>query len=122
MKQRDPRQHDRKHLDFIRSLPCCVCLNSVETEAAHVRMSDAMSAKINPGVGAKPHDRWTVPLCSQHHREQHADGDERAFWHWHCINPLWLALVLHSVTGNHYAARRAIEAHHINANDPFWRR
>lgn len=110
MRQKNPRQKNEKHLGFIRELPCCVCLNPIETEAAHVRMSDAMAGKVNSGVGAKPHDFFTVPLCGRHHRMQHS-GSERDFWNLVGINPFYLGLVLHSVSGDHDTATMVVVAH-----------
>lgn len=101
MRLKDPRQHDEAHLDFIRSLPCCICLNPIETQAAHLRFSDARVAKPNAGVGQKPHDRWTVPLCGREHTEQHEAGDERSWWASKGIDPIFLALALYSVSGDY---------------------
>jgi hypothetical protein len=39
LRQRSPRQHDNKRLEFIRSLPCCICADDTTTEAAHIRMT-----------------------------------------------------------------------------------
>ena len=50
MSQRQPRQHDEKHLAFIRTLPCVVCGNDIETEAAHIRMMDPTVAKPMTGI------------------------------------------------------------------------
>lgn len=71
MRQRTPRERDEAHLKFICSLPCLVCGDDTSVEAAHIRFTDLSVAKDNPGVGQKPHDYWTIPLCGQHHREQH---------------------------------------------------
>lgn len=111
MRQRDPRQRDDKHLDFIRGLPCAACLDNTATEAAHVRLSDARAAKTNPGVGQKPHDRWAVPLCSTHHRDQHLNN-ENEWWVIWGIDPCYLALALHSVSGDHEAGEMIIRAYH----------
>lgn len=59
-----------EHLAWIRSLPCAIrdgtsCTGS---QAAHVRMNTG------GGMGMKPPDRWTVPLCHEHHHEQHQIG------------------------------------------------
>jgi len=94
-----PRRHDDRHLDFVRALPCVVCGNDIETEAAHIRYGDRRAAKGNPGMGAKPDDSWTVPLCGRHHREQHA-MNEKLFWEEHEIDPLFVALALSNVTGD----------------------
>lgn len=61
-----------KHLEFVRSLPCCVCLNP-ESVAAHIRIGT------DGGMGLKPSDFYTVPLCHACHTKQHNKG-ERTFW------------------------------------------
>lgn len=54
------------HREWIRSLPCCVPGCREPSVCAHVRQNSG------GGMGMKPHDRWTVPLCDKHHKEQHA--------------------------------------------------
>ena len=109
MSQRDPRQKINAHLAFIRSLPCIVCRERTETEeAAHVRMRDPEIAKQGPGHSSKSHDFYTVPLCGQHHRDQHAMG-EREFWDEAGIDPVKKALALYAHTGDHAAGCRIIE-------------
>lgn len=103
------RRRDEKHLDFIRSLPCVICRNNIETEACHIRFSDARIGKLNPGVGARPHDFFTVPLCGKHHREQH-QGSEPKFWQSHNIDPILLALMLYAISGDSEEAERIIYA------------
>lgn len=97
---KNPRVRDEKHLAFIRKLPCCVCKNDISTEAAHIRFSDARVDKVNAGVGQKPDDAWTLPLCSECHRKQHAQN-ERKFWHDAGIDAIFYAMALHRVTGDH---------------------
>lgn len=97
---RQPRIKDEKHLAFIRTLPCLVTGNEIETEACHIRYSDAKAGKFNPGVGAKPDDRWTVPLSSTLHREQHSMGEKR-FWESYGIDPIEIAKQLYAVSGDH---------------------
>jgi hypothetical protein len=100
---RAPRAHDEGHLDAIRQCPCLVC--GVEgVEAAHVRLTSAAHDKPNPGMAAKPDDRWCVPLCPEHHREQHSVG-ELSFWKEHGIDPLIVADRLHKVSPNVEAMR-----------------
>jgi Protein of unknown function (DUF968) len=101
------RVRSKKHLDFVRSLPCAICADNVTVEAAHVRFSDRDVAKRQTGMGEKPDDAWTVPLCGSHHREQH-DGNERAFWGKHGINPIFLAQAIYRVSGDHDAALQII--------------
>ena len=66
---------DKKHLEFIRQLPCAVCGTNYLIDAAHVRF-------IAPcGVGLKPGDNNTAPLCRPHHTEQHQwPTGEEAWW------------------------------------------
>jgi hypothetical protein len=94
---RQPRQHSEKHLDFIRGLPCLVCQDNTSTEAAHIRGASRRSGKRHVGKGEKPDDKWTVPLCGVHHREQHHVG-ESAFWLGQ--DPFFVALALWAATGN----------------------
>lgn len=96
-----------QHLERVRQLPCAVCLNPIETEAAHVRFSDARIGKTNPG-GKKPDDKFTVPLCSRHHREQHQMGDERAFWDKYNRDPILLALAIYAADDHEEAERIVI--------------
>lgn len=110
MTLKSPRQHNERHLDFIRSLPCVCCMNNIETEAAHIRFSDARAAKDNAGVGAKPDDSWTVPLCGDHHRIQHHMGSEKRFWAQYGIDPIFLAMALYRVSGDHERGLKVIQA------------
>lgn len=97
------------HLAFIRSLPCLACGDNTSTEAAHVRMSDYTVAKYNPGMGQKPEDCFTVPLCSQCHRNQHFEG-EVIFWSLRNIDPVKKALALYAYSGNHNLAGQVVRA------------
>lgn len=98
--QRRPRQFAPDHLAFIRTLPCVVCGDDVTVEAAHVRMQDPSVAKPMTGIGTKPDDRFTVPLCGLHHRDQHLNN-ERAWWETQGIDPVKKALALYSVSGDY---------------------
>jgi hypothetical protein len=106
--KRSPRQHIEKHLGFLRQLECCVCGNNIETQAAHLRFSDASVVKENPGVGQKAHDFWCLPLCGKHHDEQHRAGDERDWWASKGIDPIKLAMTLYVHTDDHARASLAI--------------
>lgn len=106
MKQ--PRQRDETHLRYLRTLDCCVCHNNISTEATHIRMSDASIGKVNPGVGAKPSDKYAVPLCGECHRKQHAMGDERKFWASVRIDPIAVAKQLYAVSGNYEQGCRVV--------------
>ena len=97
---RQPRQHADKHLDFVRSLPCLVCGNDIESQAAHIRYADDRVAKRYVGKGEKPDDKFTVPLCDKDHRHQHS-MNEREYWEKAGIDAVFVALALWSVTGNY---------------------
>ncbi len=84
LRQRDPRVECPAFLAFLRRKPCCACGAPAPSHAAHIRFSDAAAGKINPGIGAKSHDRRAVPLCADCHLDapdaQHNVGNERKFW------------------------------------------
>lgn len=93
LRQRAPRERDEGHLNFIRSLPCCICRDDTSTEAAHIRTGSLAHGKNSTGMQEKSSDKWALPLCGKHHREQHA-MNEMAFWKQHGIDPFMLALTL----------------------------
>ena len=93
LRQRQPREKDAKHLDYVRSLPCAICKDNTSTEAAHIRTAALVHGKSHTGMAEKPSDRWAVPLCGKHHREQHS-MNENAFWSCYRINPFILAMTL----------------------------
>lgn len=106
-----PRQHNEAHLKFVRGLPCCVCGNPIETEAAHIRYARNELGKRPVGKGEKPDDVWTVPLCGHHHRDQHYVGEEM-FWHAYPRNPILIALALWAHTGQHEVGEQIVRAAH----------
>ena len=90
-RQRDPRIHDRQHLAYVRSQPCCVCGSTREVEAAHLKLRNPAIGKEPPGMQEKAHDRWVTPLCNYHHQSgilaQHKVGEERFWFEIHGRNP-----------------------------------
>lgn len=87
-------------------------------ECAHIRYSDARYDKNNPGVGARPDDRFTIPLSSYWHRlgahSQHNHGNEREWWEQRGIDPCKVALALWEVSGDLDAGERIVnEARHV---------
>lgn len=94
------------HLDFIRSLPCISCGDNICTEAAHIRYTDSSVAKMNAGIGAKPADYFTVPLCSECHLIQ--GKNEKEFWAVMGIDPVKKALALWAYSGNRELAIRLV--------------
>jgi hypothetical protein len=113
---RRPRKEDPKHLARIRQLPCAVCPgeNITATEAAHVRSSCLKYGKRGTGMGQKPDDKWTVPLCSAHHTGpggQHS-MNEMEFWRKHGIDdPFALAMALHDHSEDYETAVDIIALH-----------
>lgn len=91
-----PRIYLPDFLSWLRTLPCVICHNNIESQAAHIRYSDARIGKLNPGVGQKPHDYFALPLCQDCHSEQHG-MNEQAFWKKYERDPLLLALSLFAV-------------------------
>lgn len=101
MRQRQPRDRNDPHLKFIRTLPCLVCGNNIETQTAHVRMADRSVAKPMTGIAVKCDDRFVVPLCNREHGEQHDFGNEHEWWTRKGIDPIKAALALFSVSGDY---------------------
>jgi hypothetical protein len=99
----------RDHLKAIRLLPCAVCASRRSTEAAHVRSSNLRYGKQQAGLGTKPDDAWTVPLCADHHREQHQIG-EASFWEKHRVDPFVLALALWRASGDDAAMEQIVRS------------
>lgn len=73
------------HLRYVAEKPCVIC-GRPDVQAAHIRYTGA-------GVGLKPCDSFVVPLCIEHHQEQHS-MNERMFWHLYKIDPVARALPL----------------------------
>jgi hypothetical protein len=67
-----PQLRSDAHLRWIRGHNCS-CMGSGgcdgKIEAAHVRSGT------DGGMGVKPSDRYAIPLCGGHHREQHQIGE-----------------------------------------------
>lgn len=58
--------NDKKHLDFIRSLPCCVCMSHGPSDPHHLKGGPASG----PGercMFRRSTDQWAVPVCRVHH-------------------------------------------------------
>ena len=109
MTQRRPREKSDGHLGFVRQLACIICGDDTTTEAAHIRYSDSRVAKINSGLAQKPHDRFTLPLCGKHHKEQH-QHKEREWWEAKGIDPIFYALALYGCSGDHQTGSEIIRA------------
>ena len=69
----------RTHLEFVSQHGCTIC-GRTDVQSAHIRYTGA-------GMGMKPCDSFVVPLCIEHHQEQHS-MNERMFWHLYKKDPL----------------------------------
>lgn len=103
------RKIETEHCAFVRALPCCICGDDTSTECAHIRYGDQRVSKPQTGIGIRPDDCWTVPLCNKHHTEQHKSG-ERQWWFKIGKDPIFIAMALHRVSGDHAAGCRIVEA------------
>lgn len=83
------RVRDNGYLAYLRRQPCRIptlVKPSVLTpcggriDPAHLRYTDPKVGRSNPGLSCKSDDRWATSLCRRHHEEQHAYGNERAWW------------------------------------------
>lgn len=88
---KSPREKDPKYLGWVAALPCIACMfhqrYNRECQVAHVRTGSVEHNKRDTGMGEKPSDAWTLPLCMPHHtgdastgrRAQHGMS-ELEFW------------------------------------------
>jgi hypothetical protein len=75
-KRTSDRYTSQRHRNHVRGHACVVCDAEAPIEVAHVRLGT------DGGMGKKPSDFWTVPLCGGPegcHARQHREG-ERTFW------------------------------------------
>lgn len=102
------RIKNERHCKFIRSLRCLICGDNTTTECAHIRYSDRRAGKPVTGLGIRPDDAFTVPLCGNHHRQQHEVG-ERDWWRANGIDPIFIALALYRVSGDHETGEQIVQ-------------
>ena len=62
---------NKEYLEFIRSKPCFIC-----GQMPAVPHHEGLGLR---GVGMKPPDLWTVPLCHACHTRRHNKG-VKTFW------------------------------------------
>lgn len=96
------------HEAFIRELPCMICGDATSTECAHVSYADLRYGKFGRGKGQKEESVWVVPLCNQHHVDQHHVGEQQ-FWHAYHIDPCRVAAALYIRTGSHEDAQLILD-------------
>ena len=78
------RLRDKAHLLKVGTLPCLIC-GRQPSHAHHLRYAQPH------GLSQKVSDEFVVPLCFLHHRELHAAGSERDWWHRQGLHPLPVA-------------------------------
>lgn len=91
--KRKPREKDEGYLRWIRTLPC-VITGARPVEACHIRFADPRFAKFETPMGQKPHDKWTLPMRPDYHRQQHT-MNEKLFWARIGIDPCQVASALY---------------------------
>lgn len=96
------RHADKGWLKFIRTLPCIICRNEIETQACHIKMADSRFGKGIASSSQRESDYFVLPMCGKHHAEQHG-MPEREFYAQHGIDACALALSMY-VRGRDYLA------------------
>lgn len=73
--RRADRKSNTKYLNYIRSMPCCICilpwkLDGSGVSYSNVQKSPTEAAHSGPhALGSKSDDLSAFPLCESHHRE-----------------------------------------------------
>ena len=67
------RRRNKAHLAFVAGQPCLVC-ERLPSDAHHLKFAQPSA------LGRKVSDEFTVPLCRDHHRDLHRQGNEMAWW------------------------------------------
>ncbi len=110
-KARPARDENPRHLAAVRQCMCLSCGKDPAGVAAHVRMS--APGKPNPGVGMKPDDKYSLPLCPTCHTDspqaQHEVGEIK-FWAALGIEPLVVCSRLYAVSPDVEKMRAVIQA------------
>lgn len=98
LRQRQPRQRDKNHLEFVSKLPC-VITGRGPVQVCHIRFPSLAHDKRYTGKGEKPDDRWVLPMIPEMHVKQHS-MNEQAFWAEQGIDPLATAQLLYACSGD----------------------
>ncbi len=78
------RYRDKTHLRFVALQPCLLC-GRTPCDPHHLRFAQPRA------MGRKTSDEFVVPLCRNHHQENHRTGDEVSWWKRRGIDPLPVA-------------------------------
>lgn len=71
--QKKKRVKDPAYIEYIRSIPCIVCLlKGLESASEDHHVNE----KGKGSMGSKTDDRRAIPLCHPHHAEFHDTGRE----------------------------------------------
>jgi len=70
----------RKYLDYVKSLPCCVC--QFPADDPHHEQAEGQG-----GIGTRPSDERTLPLCRVHHDMRQHGSQGRMIWAWWEVDP-----------------------------------
>lgn len=101
---------DQAHLKAIRSLPCAIpgCCAS-PSEAHHLKQF------MTRGMGMKAENKWTLPLCHEHHIngvERVGSNKEHDWFKAHGIDdPIALAAALYAASPDEEAMFKVLLAH-----------
>lgn len=84
----------KPYSDFLHTLPCVVTFRE-GVEVAHVSAASPQHGHWGRGKSQKASSRFSLPLCPDEHRKQHAfRGGEMAYWKSVGIDPHGLCLAL----------------------------
>ena len=82
------RTSNKKHLEFVSTLPCCIC-GKFGVQVHHLLRADPKR-----GAGRKAGDEFVIPLCHHHHQGLHLCGGEGFYLGQHGIDGVALAAKL----------------------------
>jgi len=76
------RFQNKKHLEWIRTLPCLICKAGYYSHSSEVQAHHLMKPYDGKrGLSLKSNDRNVIPLCMMHHSLLHTKfGDEYKFF------------------------------------------
>lgn len=102
---------DPEYLEKLKQLPCCIplCKMSAPSQAHHLKSFDPTRGK-----GMKVPDKWTVPLCHEHHIhgvERVGSRQETSWFRERGIMCLDLAAALHANSHSLEAMLRVLMTH-----------
>ena len=81
----------KSYLKWVASKPCLICRYE-PCQAHHITIAE------HRGWGQKVSDKYTIPLCYQHHDLLHHTS-ERKFWNEIGADPMFYANLLFSIKG-----------------------